>query len=120
MEGRLERAEPGVLPIVSADASAHAGHLPRSEAPSLADLRVVPAAHAATRGDQRKVYVTGSLVNLRAGPGLAHRMISVAEFGDTLEIAGAEEAGWLPVTELATGASAWISADFVSPAAPGR
>lgn len=119
-DGGFVRTERGALPISNSRAPTHFADLPLPAPDRLGDIRVVPAARAAARDAPTTVYVTGSLVNLRAGPGLEHRMITVAERGEALAVAGAEERGWLPVRERATGAEAWVSSDYISATPPAR
>ena len=58
-----------------------------------------------------KVQVTGSVVNLRAGPGLHHATLGQVQQGDELRITGSSrDRKWLQVT--LDGESRWIYADL--------
>lgn len=112
-EGGFDRAGNGALPIANSRAPTHFSDLPLPDPHELNDLAVVPAARA-SEDTGEVLYVTGAVVNLRAGPGLDYRMITVAERGDALRPLGAAERGWLPVRDLVTGGEAWISEDYVT------
>jgi len=87
-------------PIYTADLS-----LPDPTDPD--NLSVVPAAQAGGRF-AKDVYVQGSVVNMRSGPGLSYRMIDVVERGDQLQVDGEWRGDWAPVYDLATGINGWI------------
>ncbi len=58
-----------------------------------------------------KVQVTGTVVNLRDGPGLEYPVLDQVRQGDELAVSGrSEDAEWLHVTP--GGASLWIFADL--------
>lgn len=82
------------------------------------ELAVMQAVETAVEEPPQTVFVTGALVNLRAGPGLCYRMITVAEIGDRLRVSGRSVEGWLPVIDLVTGAEAWIDGDSVADTPP--
>ena len=62
-----------------------------------------------------RALVTTADVNLRAGPGIAHSVLSVLPPGSEVEVIGVERDGFAPVKT--GGQEAWISVDFVAPAA---
>ncbi|MGB0438825.1 MAG: SH3 domain-containing protein [Pikeienuella sp.] len=74
-------------------------------------LNIVPAAQA---GSLTPAKVVGSVVNLRAGPGLSYRMIDVAERGETILISGEWVENWAPIILPETGQSAWVHGDYIS------
>ena len=113
-EGGFDRAGSGALPIANSRAPTHFSDLPLPDPHALNDLAVVPAAQASEPPAGEVLYVTGAVVNLRAGPGLEHRMITVAERGDVMRPLGRAENGWLPVRDLVTGGEAWISEEYLS------
>ena len=58
-----------------------------------------------------KVQVTGTVVNLRYGPGLEYEVMDQVRQGDILAVSGrSEDAEWLHVTP--EGESLWIFADL--------
>jgi hypothetical protein len=62
-----------------------------------------------------KATVTGSVVNLRSGPGTAYGVITRVKEGDSLTaIAKNADASWLQVT--AAGKQGWVSAQYVNAA----
>ncbi|MEO0360913.1 MAG: SH3 domain-containing protein [Pseudomonadota bacterium] len=114
-EGGFDRPSSDSLPIATSRAPTHLTDLPILDPHELNDIKVVPAAKADGSSSRTEVKVRGVMVNLRAGPGLNYRMIDVAEQGDVMEVSGAAVEGWMPVTDPATGLSAWIhtaSVDF--------
>jgi lipoprotein-anchoring transpeptidase ErfK/SrfK len=62
-----------------------------------------------------RTLVTTTDVNLRAGPGIAHSVLSVLPPGSEVEVIGAERDGFAPVKT--GGQEAWISVDFIAPEA---
>lgn len=84
-----------------------------ADAQSLSSLNIVPAAQAGTLSRAR---VIGSVVNLRAGPGLSYRMIDVAARGETLFVNGHWVDNWAPVILPGSGQSAWVHGDYISAA----
>ena len=76
----------------------------------LNSLNIVPSAQAGTTSSAR---VVGSVVNLRAGPGLTYRMIDVAERGDILFVSGRWIDGWAPIVTKRDGVSAWVHGDYI-------
>ncbi len=59
--------------------------------------------------------VTGTRVNLRAGPGTNHPVVGRADLGERMEPVGDTGANWIRVRR-ADGQEAWIFAKFLSPA----
>jgi hypothetical protein len=57
--------------------------------------------------------VTGSAVNLRAGPSTANDVVGQVTFGQTLRVLDTGGNGWAAVELPATGARAYISAQFL-------
>jgi uncharacterized protein YgiM (DUF1202 family) len=77
-DGRVDRDH---LPIINSRAPTHISNLPLPDPHDLNNLSVVPAAQAGGAYFE-EVYVQGSLVNVRSGPGLSYRMIDVLECGE--------------------------------------
>jgi hypothetical protein len=64
-------------------------------------------------------YVTGSRVNLRAGPSTSDAVVArLARGAETVVLAEAGE-GWFRIRDLDTGAEGFMSGDFLSVDAPG-
>lgn len=59
--------------------------------------------------------VTGTAVNLRAGPGTGHEIVGSARLDDRLVPVGDPAGSWVQV-ETAGGGEAWIHSDFLTPA----
>ncbi|MGB0504675.1 MAG: SH3 domain-containing protein [Pikeienuella sp.] len=77
----------------------------------LGQLEIVPAAQASVFSEAQ---VVGTVVNLRAGPGLSYRMVDVAEQGDRLWIEGEWVGRWAPVVTSETGLAAWVHGDYIA------
>lgn len=65
-----------------------------------------------TAGPVRKVYVTGTTVNIRSGPSLNFDVIQVVKADTALEVVG-EETDWYQV-KLDTGQIGWIAKSTVT------
>ena len=113
-EGGFDRVDRGHLPIANSKAPTHVSDLPLPDPHELDSLLVVPAAQAANAGREEFVRISGSLVNLRAGPGLNYRMIDVAERGVLLKVNGALSGEWIPVSDPLSGLVAWVNSSYVS------
>lgn len=113
-EGGFDRIGRGHLPIGNSRAPTHFSDLPLPDPHELNDLSVVPAAQAAGTFSADVVTVTATLVNLRAGPGLNYRMITVVQRGEQLRVNGATRGEWIPVMDMETGDEAWINEFYVS------
>ncbi|MFV0473711.1 MAG: SH3 domain-containing protein [Pikeienuella sp.] len=72
-------------------------------------VEVIPAGAEGAVGPET-VYAQG-IVNLRAGPGLDYRMLTVAAHGDALRVEGPAVEGWLPVCEPNSRTGGWISTE---------
>ena len=90
-------------------------------APGAAAETPTPAAEVAATPPPEvlTVQVTGTVVNLRAGPGLAHEVQAQVQQGDELQVTGIHtDQAWLQVARA--GPSLWISADLTDMAAERR
>jgi hypothetical protein len=112
-EGGFDRVDRGHLPIANSRAPTYISDLPLPDPHDLNDIAVVPAAQAAGAWTPTRLTVTGSVVNMRAGPGLGYRMIDVLDRGAEIMIEGVAIGDWLPVIDPLTGVSAWIHSDYV-------
>lgn len=113
-DGRVDRDH---LPIINSRAPTHISNLPLPDLHDLNNLSVVPAAQAGGAYFE-EVYVQGSLVNVRSGPGLSYRMIDVLEGGDQLEVDGDWRGDWAPVYDPATGLNGWIHGAYITTRSP--
>lgn len=66
-----------------------------------------------------RVVVTGSVVNLRGGPGTGYVIVGRVERGDTLVVTG-ETAGWLRIYDESASLFAWIFRELTAPAERGN
>ncbi|MDJ0629737.1 MAG: SH3 domain-containing protein [Rhodobacter sp.] len=69
--------------------------------------------------EPRIVYVTGSRVNMRAGPSTSNPVVDRLVRGTAAEVLGEAGDGWLQIRDIATGTEGFMSGDFLSPANPG-
>ena len=63
-------------------------------------------------------YVTGSSVNLRAGPGTGNAVVGKLRFGDAAEVLG-DENGWYQIRTADGAVSGWIFGKFLADSRPG-
>ena len=108
-EGGFDRVDRGHLPIANSKAPTHVSDLPLPDPHDLDSLSIVPAAQAAGSSATPYVRINGSLVNLRAGPGLNYRMVDVVEHGVLMNVNGARRGEWIPVADPLTGTRAWVN-----------
>lgn len=87
------------------------------ETPEIAPVRV--AAPAAPATDLRTVYVTGTRVNLRAGPSTDNAVVDQLVQGTEAEVLGEAADGWLHIRAVASGIEGYMSGDFLSEERPG-
>lgn len=109
-DGRVDRDH---LPINNSRAPTLISNLPLPDPHDLNNLSVVPAAQAGGFSSE-SVYVQGSVVNVRSGPGLSYRMIDVLQSGDELEIDGDWRGDWAPVYDPVTGINGWVHGAYIS------
>ncbi len=64
-------------------------------------------------------YVTGSRVNLRAGPSTSDAVVAQLVRGTETEVLDEVGDGWLQIRDLATGTVGFMSGDFLSIDSPG-
>ena len=64
-------------------------------------------------------YVTGSTVNVRAGPGTGNPVVTQVRFGEAAEVLGDPDDGWVQIKPAGGETIGWISARFLDPEAPG-
>lgn len=109
-DGHIDR---GHLPISNSRAPTLISNLPLPDPHDLDNLSVVPAAQASGFSPEA-VYVQGSVVNIRSGPGLSYRMIDVLQSGDQLEVDGDWRGDWAPVYDPVTGINGWVHGAYIS------
>ncbi|NNE88731.1 MAG: SH3 domain-containing protein [Silicimonas sp.] len=63
-------------------------------------------------------YVTGNIVNLRAGPGTGNAVVGKLGFGDAAEVIG-DENGWYQIRSADGAISGWIFGKFLADTRPG-
>ncbi len=71
-----------------------------------------------TRAAQDLLFVTGSRVNLRAGPSTGHAVLRKLGLGDVAVLLGPGPEGWTRIRDIETGAVGFMSSDFLSPRDP--
>lgn len=64
------------------------------------------------------LFVTGTRVNLRAGPSTDNAIVTALVQGTAVEWVGEAPDGWLEIRDTLTGAQGFMSGDFLSPTAP--
>lgn len=111
--GGFDRVDRGHLPIANSRAPTYVSDLPLPDPHDLNDIAVVPAAQAAGAWTPTKLTVTGSVVNMRAGPGLNYRMLDVFDQGTEVMVEGVAIGVWVPVVDPLTGVSGWIHSGYV-------
>lgn len=96
----------------------NASDLPEMDPQFGSAIETAPAPPHKPAGEAEMVYARGGLVNLRAGPGLDYRMLTVVAHGEPLKVTGPPVDGWLPVCECETLTPAWIAAGNFTTAPP--
>jgi hypothetical protein len=61
------------------------------------------------------VEVTGSRVNMRAGPGVGNAVVGALSRGERAEAIGAPEGGWQQIRALDSGVTGFMFASYLSP-----
>ena len=64
-------------------------------------------------------YVTGSTVNVRAGPGTGNPVVTQVSFGDAAEVLDESGDGWLQIRPEGSDTVGWVSRRFLDQVAPG-
>ncbi|MCK0169408.1 SH3 domain-containing protein [Jannaschia sp. S6380] len=106
---------------IAASAPAPAGSFPEPRligeplVVSLVEPRDAPEATAEPTAE-RMLRVTGSRVNMRAGPSTANRVVDSLPQGTLAEPLGPPEGGWQEIRDIATGRTGFMSARFLEPA----
>lgn len=59
--------------------------------------------------------VTGTVVNMRAGPSSANQVVGSLPRGTVAEAIGAPQNGWQQIRDLASGQTGWMFARFLEP-----
>ena len=91
--------------------------LSSADAPADASLEIA-AVDVAQSTTQEIVYVTGSRVNLRAGPSTGHTVLGKLGRGDVAVVIEALPEGWMRIRDMKTGTVGFMSGDFLSPSDP--
>lgn len=123
---QVTRAEANTGPIVDAAAIAASAPDPAESFPqprligeplvvSLVQPGVEPAAGTDAEGGDL-LRVTGTRVNMRAGPSTANRVIDSLPAGTLAEPLGAPVEGWQQIRDVATGRTGYMAARFLEPA----
>ena len=94
--------------------------LAAADAPADAVVQTSAAVDAAARirAPQELLYVTGSRVNLRAGPSTGHAVLGKLGRGDVAVLLGPGPVGWTRIRDVETGSVGFMSSDFPSPRDP--
>ena len=97
---------------------------PQKPALLVLEARDAPAAEIAAVPDTRAVpdgmlYVTGTRVNMRAGPSTNDSVVGSLQRGARAELLADTRDGWLQIRDISTGAEGYMSARFLSPLSPG-
>ncbi len=64
------------------------------------------------------LYITGSRVNLRQGPGTDNAIVASLVLGTKTVALGAENDGWVMIRDTQTGTEGYMAARFLSPTRP--
>ena len=64
------------------------------------------------------LYVTGTRVNLRAGPSTDNPIVAALTQGTATELVAEAPDGWFEIRDPATGTTGFMSGDFLSPTPP--
>ncbi|MEM9319775.1 MAG: SH3 domain-containing protein [Pseudomonadota bacterium] len=84
-----------------------------------ADLAPAPADDAVATGTgQAILYVTGTRVNLRAGPSTNDAIVTALTQGTAIELVAEAADGWFQIRDPASGSVGFMSGDFLSPTPP--
>ncbi len=119
--------EPAVEPVARARAETVDMTQPKlisflsaADAPADAVLETSAKVEAApeTAAPQELLYVTGSRVNLRAGPSTGHAVLGKLGRGDVAVLLGPGPEGWTRIRDIETGSVGFMSSDFLSPRDP--
>ena len=88
------------------------GDVPHVVTPRMADF-VAPA--AAARPTLPLAEVTGTRVNLRAGPSTGDPVLTALRLGDQVELIGATGDGWAQIRAIADGREGFMAIRFLTP-----
>lgn len=88
------------------------GDVPRVVTPMMANYVAPPAA---ARPDMPLAEVTGSRVNMRAGPSTNDPVLIALRRGDQVELIGATGDGWAQIRALADGREGFMAIRFLNP-----
>lgn len=105
---------PAVAPE-TADPTAIEGALAEAQSDETATETAAPQEDTATLN---LLYVTGTRVNLRAGPSTNDTIVTALTQGTAVEWVSEAPDGWLEIRDVETGARGFMSGDFLSPDAP--
>lgn len=90
-----------------------------AEEDAVEEPAVVPEDEPAeTTADVLLLYVTGTRVNLRAGPSTDTAIVTALTQGTATELIAEAPDGWYEIRDPASGTSGFMSGDFLSPTAP--
>ncbi len=94
----------------------------RSNAPLLGELIAAAEATPSQMSDAlapEMWYVTGTTVNVRAGPGTGNPVVAQVRFGDAAEVLDDSGDGWIQIRPAGSDTVGWISGRFMDQNAPG-
>ena len=94
----------------------------RSNRPPLGELVEAAEAapvEAADALDPDVWYVTGTTVNVRAGPGTGNAVVAQVSLGDAAEVLAESSDGWMQIRPEGSDTVGWISRRFMDQNAPG-
>ena len=103
--------EPVRISLIEPDGGAAAGAVPAPVA--------APAPFAAITDDHRpgeRMVVTGTLVNLRAGPSTANAVLDSLPLGTVVDVLGPAGGNWVELREVESGRTGYMSSRFLAPA----
>lgn len=78
-----------------------------------------PADTASDPLDTKMWYVTGTKVNVRAGPGTSNPVVTQVSFGEAAEILTDTSEDWVQIRPEGGDTTGWIATRFMNPNAPG-
>lgn len=114
----ITRADGEVLEISavivpSQQAETDVVHVARYQAPAAA-----PAPAETAVPDRPLVYVTGSRVNMRAGPSTANPVVTALGYGDEAELIETLDNGWMHIRHTESGRVGYMAGRFLSETRP--
>ena len=72
----------------------------------------------ATTANTQAIYVTGSVVNARSGPGTNYQVLAQLPRGTKVQAAARQEGSWVELEVANLGQTVWMHGKYLSPDAP--